>query len=136
MVKGAREKTTSSVGSGKEAVSQARTWHESNCALARLLKRHRRVLGKAQATAVDIPPGDRRTDTVDDSIVPSDLPLLPRTLLHHQHGMDRFSGPAGSPSARRTHPPLSGRIGTRSGLSVFEPSGMPPATPNPTVDVY
>jgi hypothetical protein len=54
MVKGAREKTTSSVGSGKEAVSQARTWHESNCALARLLKRHRRVLGKAQATAVDI----------------------------------------------------------------------------------
>jgi hypothetical protein len=59
------------------------------------------------------PPWNRRADAINGGIMPPDLPLLPRTLLHHQHGVDRFSGSAVFPSDRRTHSPLSGGIGPR-----------------------
>jgi len=53
-MKGAYEEITPSFWPGNGVVPQTPQWHESNCALARLLAIHRRALGKAIAVAVDI----------------------------------------------------------------------------------
>jgi hypothetical protein len=72
MLNGYHRTTAPSFWSGNGAVLPAPRWHESNCALARLLAKHRRVLAQAVAAAADIRRG------IDD-LAPSMAALCRRT---------------------------------------------------------
>jgi hypothetical protein len=54
MMKGDSGKNIPAIGSGMDPVPRTWKWHQSNCALARLLSRHQRVLNKATAVALEI----------------------------------------------------------------------------------
>lgn len=54
MFKSAHRQNRLWLGSGRDAPSLPLKWHASNCALARLLNRHRRELDRARAVAMKI----------------------------------------------------------------------------------
>ena len=75
-------------------------------------------------------------DTLNGGAVPPDLPLLPRTVLHHPHGLDRLSGSAVAAPAGKAHSGPPGRNGSRPSLPLPLLARLSPAARHAAVDVH
>jgi hypothetical protein len=135
MLNGYHRTTAPSFWSGNGAVLPAPRWHESNCALARLLAKHRRVLAQAVAVAAEIRRGIDELAPLMEALCRRTCRFCPEPCCIVNTVWIDFRDLLFLHLLEAPIPPVRPQR-TRSGLSVFEPSRMPPSASNPAVDVH